>query len=57
MIVHSAPQEGRCLVATDLDWTKGSGPEVRGKAMDLMLLVANRLQVLPCLEGPGLDGL
>jgi len=57
MVVHSAPQEGRCLVATDLDWTKGSGPEVRGKAMDLMLLVANRLQVLPCLEGPGLDGL
>lgn len=57
MVVHAAPQEGRCLVATDLDWTKGSGPEVRGKAIDLMLLVANRRQVLPCLEGPGLAGL
>lgn len=57
MVVHAAPQEGRCLVATDLDWTKGTGPEVRGKAIDLVLLLANRLQVLPYLEGPGLAGL
>lgn len=57
MVVHAAPQEGRYLVATDLDWTKGTGPEVRGKAIDLVLLVANRHQVLPCLEGPGLAGL
>jgi hypothetical protein len=57
MLVHAEPQQGRRLVATDLDWTKGSGPELRGKAMDLVLLVANRRQVLPCLEGPGLAGL
>ena len=55
--VHAEPQRGRRLVATDLDWTKGSGPEVRGKAIDLVLLVSNRRQVLPCLEGPGLAGL
>jgi uncharacterized protein (TIGR03083 family) len=42
------------LTATDLDWSRGSGPEVRGRAIDLLLLVANRRQVLPCLEGPGL---
>jgi hypothetical protein len=57
MLVHAEPHQGRRLVATDLDWTKGSGPEVRGKAMDLVLLVANRRQVLSCLAGPGLSGL
>jgi uncharacterized protein (TIGR03083 family) len=57
MLVHAAPQRGRRLVATDLDWAKGSGPEVTGKAIDLVLLVANRRQVLPCLEGPGVAGL
>jgi uncharacterized protein (TIGR03083 family) len=57
MLVHAEPQRGRRLVATDLAWTKGSGPEVRGKAIDLVLLVSNRRQVLPCLEGPGLAGL
>jgi uncharacterized protein (TIGR03083 family) len=57
MLVHAVPQQGRRLVATDLDWTKGSGPEVRGKAIDLLLLVANRRQVLPCLDGPGMAGL
>jgi hypothetical protein len=56
-IVHAAPHRGHRLVATDLDWTRGSGPEVRGKAIDLVLLVANRRQVLPNLEGPGLVGL
>jgi uncharacterized protein (TIGR03083 family) len=57
VVVHAAPQRGRRLVATDLDWSRGSGPEVRGKGMDLLLLVANRRQVLPCLDGPGLAGL
>jgi hypothetical protein len=56
-IVHAAPHRHRRLVATDLDWTRGSGEEVRGRAIDLVLLVANRRQVLPCLEGPGLVGL
>ena len=48
--------EGGGLVATDLDWSRGSGPEVRGRAMALLLLVANRRQVLPYLEGSGLAG-
>ncbi len=55
MVVHAEPQRGRRLVATDLDWMRGDGPEVRGKAIDLVLLVANRRQVLPSLEGPGLQ--
>jgi uncharacterized protein (TIGR03083 family) len=57
IVVHAAPHRGRRLVATDLDWVRGSGPEVRGRIIDLVLLVANRRQVLPCLEGPGLAGL
>jgi uncharacterized protein (TIGR03083 family) len=57
IVVHAAPHRGRHLVATDIEWSRGTGPEVRGRAMDLLLLVANRLQVLPCLEGPGIAGL
>jgi len=54
MIVHGAPHRGHRLVATDLDWSKGSGMEIRGRTIDLVLFVANRSQVLPYLEGPGL---
>jgi uncharacterized protein (TIGR03083 family) len=57
VIVHAVPQRGHRLVATDLDWSRGSGPEVEGKSLDLLLFVANRRQVLPCLEGPGVAGL
>lgn len=53
MIVHATPQQGRRLVATDVDWSRGIGPEVRGRGIDLLLFVANRRQVLPDLEGPG----
>ncbi|HSZ37182.1 MAG TPA: maleylpyruvate isomerase family mycothiol-dependent enzyme [Acidimicrobiales bacterium] len=56
MIVHATPQQGRRLVATDVDWSRGSGPEVRGRGIDLLLFVANRRQVLPNLDGPGLTG-
>ena len=52
---HGALHKGLTLKATDFDWTKGRGPEVRGRAIDLLLLVANRRQVLPCLDGPGLS--
>jgi uncharacterized protein (TIGR03083 family) len=57
VVVHATPQRGRRLVATDLEWSKGEGPEVRGRGIDLLLLVANRRQVLAQLEGPGLAGL
>jgi uncharacterized protein (TIGR03083 family) len=48
---HAAPHQGHRLTATDCDWTKGSGPEIKGKAIDLLLFVANRSQVLSNLEG------
>jgi len=41
------------LIATDTDWQSGQGPDVRGKALDLLLLLANRHQVVSELEGPG----
>jgi uncharacterized protein (TIGR03083 family) len=34
--------EGHRLRATDLDWSYGSGPEVRGKAEDIALLLCGR---------------
>jgi uncharacterized protein (TIGR03083 family) len=45
------------LVATDSGWTHGDpgSDEVHGRAIDLLLLAANRHQVLPLLSGPGLD--
>jgi hypothetical protein len=57
VVVHAVPQQGRRLVAKDTDWSRGSGPEVVGKSLDLLLFVANRRQVLPRLEGPGVAGL
>jgi len=64
MLVRDAPTlrssstaEHRHLFATDLDWSRGKGLKVRAKVIDLVLLVANRHQVLVRLEGPGLQGL
>jgi hypothetical protein len=52
-VVHATPDRGVCLAATDADWRRGTGPEVRGRAIDLLLLVANRRQVVDRLDGPG----
>lgn len=57
MAFHANPAKGRHLVATDTDGSWGKGPEVRGRAVDLLMLLAHRRQVLPALEGPGLAGL
>jgi uncharacterized protein (TIGR03083 family) len=53
-VVHATPHSGVSLVATDADWRVGAGSEVRGKAIDLLLLVANRRQVVDRLAGPGI---
>jgi hypothetical protein len=41
------------LVATDLDWSTGTGPEVRGRAEALMMTIAGRRGVVGELSGPG----
>jgi uncharacterized protein (TIGR03083 family) len=48
---------GLKLVATDVDWSTGEGPEVRGPAMSLILAVVGRKGALADLDGPGLDTL
>jgi hypothetical protein len=50
---HAVPHRSVSLTATDADWRSGSGPEVRGEAIDLLLLVANRRHVIDRLDGPG----
>lgn len=52
-VFHAVPHRGVSLTATDADWRRGRGPEVRGLAFDLLLLVANRRQVADRLDGPG----
>jgi uncharacterized protein (TIGR03083 family) len=41
------------LVATDLDWTYGKGPEVRGSGEALLMAMAGRPAALGDLDGPG----
>jgi uncharacterized protein (TIGR03083 family) len=41
------------LVATDADWTHGTGPEVRASAEDLVLLLHGRAPRPEDLSGPG----
>jgi uncharacterized protein (TIGR03083 family) len=46
---------GLTLSAADGSWTVGSGPEVRGPALALLLLLTGRNEAAaPSLEGPGL---
>lgn len=54
-----APSNLRGLraVATDVDWSHGSGPEVRGSGEALLLGFAGRVQALADLTGPGVETL
>lgn len=45
------------LVATDVDWTHGTGPEVAGPGEALLVALAGRQQALADLAGPGLGTL
>lgn len=44
---------GLRLIATDLDWRHGAGPEVRGPAEALLMVIAGRPDALGDLDGPG----
>jgi uncharacterized protein (TIGR03083 family) len=49
---------GLTLTATDTDWTVGSGPEVRGSALSLLLLLTGRTSTARNdLAGAGLEAL
>ena len=45
------------LVATDLDWSHGKGPEVSGGGEALLMAMAGRRDALADLTGPGKDQL
>ena len=45
---------GLRLVATDLDWSHGTGPEVTGPALPLLLAMTGRSAGLADLAGAGL---
>jgi uncharacterized protein (TIGR03083 family) len=42
------------LVATDVDWSRGTGPEVRGPAQELLMLASGREPDRALVEGEGL---
>lgn len=44
---------GLQLVATDVDFAAGSGPQVRGPGEALLMAVAGRADALGALSGPG----
>ena len=44
---------GLRLVATDVDWSHGSGPEVSGPGEALLLAASGRPAGLPELDGEG----
>jgi uncharacterized protein (TIGR03083 family) len=48
---------GLRLEATDVDWSTGSGPEVRGPCMSLILAMVGRTGALADCEGPGVETL
>jgi uncharacterized protein (TIGR03083 family) len=45
---------GLRLIATDLDWSYGKGPEVRGPGEALLMAMAGRPDALRDFDGPGL---
>jgi uncharacterized protein (TIGR03083 family) len=49
--------EGLRVVATDVDWSHGSGPEVTGRGMPLMMAMTGRVAGLDDLAGEGLTTL
>ncbi|GAA4939175.1 maleylpyruvate isomerase family mycothiol-dependent enzyme [Streptomonospora halophila] len=44
---------GLTLVASDLDWTHGDGPEVRGRGESVLMAIAGRGEAVDELSGPG----
>jgi uncharacterized protein (TIGR03083 family) len=48
---------GLRLVATDVNWSHGDGPEVRGTGEAILLASTGRPVVLPELDGDGVDTL
>ena len=49
---------GHALTANDVEWSVGTGPEIRGSALTLLLLLTGRTSTaLPSLTGSGVEDL
>jgi uncharacterized protein (TIGR03083 family) len=48
---------GLRLVTTDMDWSVGDGPEVRGPSEALMMALNGRVSAVDDLQGPGVPTL
>jgi len=54
--LRAAPRiAGLTLTATDVDWTSGAGPEVRGPAEPLLMAMVGRRGITQELTGPGVE--
>jgi uncharacterized protein (TIGR03083 family) len=53
--VFGFPLDGIKVIATDLDWSAGRGPELRGRGRDLLPLLAGRKIPRELFSGPGAD--
>lgn len=56
-VFRSLPLRGYRLTATDVEWSAGEGPEIRGPISAILLLLTGRRVALPLVSGPGADEL
>lgn len=52
-LLGAVMSRGLHLTATDIDWSRGKGPEVRGTGEALLMAMAGRRDALRDLDGPG----
>lgn len=56
-VFHDVPIGGFRLTATDIPWSVGDGPEIRGPITSILLLLTGRPAALPRLTGAGAESL
>jgi uncharacterized protein (TIGR03083 family) len=56
-VFRNIPLREYRLVATDVDWSAGDGPEIRGPVSALLLLLTGRRVGLGDVTGPGAEAL
>jgi uncharacterized protein (TIGR03083 family) len=56
-VFHDVPVRGFLLTATDVSWSVGDGPEIRGPIAAILLLLTGRHAALPRLSGAGAETL
>jgi uncharacterized protein (TIGR03083 family) len=58
LLIHSKSRiTGLTIKATDVNWSTGSGPEVKGPMLSLVLAMTGRKPALDDLSGEGMDTL